>query len=77
MARFFDYQPVAEEAGITPDDLGALRRRVEADHPGDEMMAELRLLRMCRAIQTGKCSLTDALKPEPEPRGLATTPTEG
>ena len=51
MAKFFDYQPLADDAGIASDDLEALRRRVEADYPGDEMM--------------------------PEPRGLATTPTEG
>ena len=66
MSEFFDYESVAAEAGLPQDQLDALRRRVEADYPDDPMMVELRLLRICHAIQSGACTPDDALKPEPE-----------
>lgn len=64
MSKFFDYERVAAEAGISPADLDALRRRVQADYANDEMMCELRLLRTCHAIAAGKCTVADALKSE-------------
>ena len=66
MSEFFDYESVAAEAALTQDQLDALRRRVEADYPDDPMMVELRLLRICHAIQSGACTFDQALKPEPE-----------
>lgn len=66
MSEFFDYESAAAEAGLTERQLEALRRRVEADYPDDPMMVELRLLRICHAIQAAACTLDDALKPEPK-----------
>jgi hypothetical protein len=61
MPRFFDYETVATEAGIPPGDLEALSQRVRADHPHDEMMFELRMLRTCTAIRDARCTLAEAL----------------
>jgi hypothetical protein len=64
MARFFDYESVAAEAGICQSDLDALRSRFQADYPGDELMCELRLLRVCHAVGSGRCTVAEALRPE-------------
>ena len=68
MSRFFDYERVAADAGISPADLDALRQRVQADYANDEMMCELRLLRTCHAIAAGKCTIADALRPDHDAR---------
>ncbi len=62
MTSYFDYQVAADEAGISADDLAALRQRVEADYPS-RMLRELHLLEICRAIGAGEKTLADALKP--------------
>ena len=76
MTSFFDYETVATQAGITPAELGALRQRVRADHPDDDMMAELRLLRTCRAIASGQCTGAEALKPEDDARRAPSLPRQ-
>jgi len=73
MADFFDYETVAAEAGISQGDLDALRQHVQADYPDDELMCELRLLRLCHAVANGKCSVAEALRPERPPRAAAAT----
>lgn len=67
MARFFDYEAAAREADIPPSDLAALETRVRGEYAGDEMLAELRLLRICTAVREGKCSLAEAMQPEKQP----------
>lgn len=64
MPRFFDYERVAREAGIADDDLNRLRESVRADHPNDDMLYELRLLRTCKAIKRGRCTIAEALDPQ-------------
>ena len=64
MSEYFDYEKVAREAGISPEDLEKLRHQAMDDYRGDMMMAELRLLRTCRAIRRGRCTVAEALAPE-------------
>lgn len=60
--EYFDYQSAAAEAGITPDQLATLYRLVVADYAGDLNLAELRLLRTCRAVRDGHVSAAEAIR---------------
>lgn len=62
MHRYYDYEAAAAEAGISADDLAALRRKVEADYPS-EMLREMHLQALCRAIGRGECTVAEALQP--------------
>ena len=66
--RYFDYETVAQDAGIAADALQELRRLIRKEFPHDEMMYELHLLRACRAIREGRLTLEDALQSE-QPTG--------
>lgn len=59
--RYFDYQSVAKEAGITPAQLSQIIERVRRDYPGDEMLCELHVLRACRAIQDRRVTIEQVL----------------
>jgi hypothetical protein len=61
----FDYQRVANEIGLTPEQLQALERRVREDFPHDEMLFELHMLRMCMSLQEGRTTLERVLRTEP------------
>ena len=62
VARYFDWEAAAERAGISPADLAAIRRRVERDYPS-EMLREMHLEAICKAIGAGERTVADALKP--------------
>ena len=62
MGRYFDYEEAAAQAGISRDDLEAIRRRVESDYAGD-LLRELHLMRICREIGRGTSSVADAIEP--------------
>jgi hypothetical protein len=59
---YFDYQSVAREAGLTDQQVEALRRLVLAEVPDDPMMSELRLLRVCMAIRDGHATVDEVLR---------------
>lgn len=63
----FDYQSVADEIGLTPEQVRALEQSVREEFPHDDMLFELHMLRACLAIQEGDVTLEEALEPEPEP----------
>ena len=65
--EYFDYQSVARDAGITAEDLARLIERVRRDFPCDQMLRELHVLRMCRAILRRRVTLQQALA-EPSAR---------
>ncbi len=69
--RYFDYEKVAEEAKLSPEQLALLSEIARKDFPTDDMLYELYLLRMCMAIASGHLTLSAALKPEPEPISFA------
>ncbi len=62
--RYFNYEKIASEAGVSADTLAALREKVRQEFPKDDMMYELHLLRVCVALKDKRLSLEDALKPD-------------
>ncbi len=62
--RYFDYEKMADKAGVSADTLDALRGKVRQEFPKDDMLYELHLLRVCMAIRDKHLSLEDALKPD-------------
>jgi len=63
--RYFDFESVACEAGIPPDQMKALRQSMRLEFPSDEMMYELHVLRACMAVRDGHVRLQDVLRPQP------------
>ena len=53
----FDYQSIARDAGIPEEKLREIREIMEAEFPGDEMMASLHVLRACMAVRDGHVTL--------------------
>ena len=62
--RYFDYEKIANKAGVSGDTLDALREKVRHEFPKDDMMYELHLLRVCMALKDKSLSLEDALMPD-------------
>ncbi|MBM3497916.1 MAG: hypothetical protein FJX74_04515 [Armatimonadetes bacterium] len=61
-ARMFAWEHVAAEAGITPGQLAAIERAVRQEFPHDDMLYELHVLRACRAIRSGTCTVEQILR---------------
>ena len=61
-AKYFDYEVAAREAGLSREDLDALRCRVASDYPS-RMLREMHLHTICKAIGAGQKTVADALKP--------------
>lgn len=51
--HYFDYERVAREAGLGPDEVGRIGRVVRADYPTDDMLYELHMLRAVKAVRDG------------------------
>jgi len=66
--RYFNFQDVAREAGLSSAQLKALCKRIREDFPQDTMMFELHVLRACLAIRDGRATLEEALSAEPAAR---------
>ena len=66
--KYFNYEKVAAEAGISPEKLQELEERIRQEFPSDEMMYELHVLRACMAVRDGHIKLADALGTEPAAR---------
>jgi len=58
---YFDYETVAREAGISPQDLAAICESMRLEFPTDDMMWELHVLRACMAIRDGHLSVQQAI----------------
>jgi len=67
MAKHFDYIAAARQAGLSDDDLAALRHRVEGEYHS-ELLREMHLHRICTAIARGECTLDEALHHTPDLR---------
>ena len=67
MGKYFDVVAAAEQAGLTAEQLAALRRRIEADYRSD-ILREMHLHRLCTAIARGRCTLEEALTHQPDLR---------
>ena len=64
--RYFDFEKLACEAGISADKMRELCQIIRREFPGDDMMYELHILRACMAIRDGNVSLEDVIHTEPE-----------
>jgi hypothetical protein len=58
---FFDYLPAARDAGLSNDQIRLLYSAILKDYRGDQMLAELRMLRTCLAIQSGHATYEQAM----------------
>ena len=59
---YFDYESAAHEAGLTEDQLAAVKEAVRHEFPTDDMMWELHVLRACLAIKDGHATLEDVTR---------------
>jgi hypothetical protein len=59
--RYFAFENVAREAGISDDRLQELCRATRREFLHDDMMYELHVLRACMAVRDGLISLEAAL----------------
>ena len=59
---YFDYESAANEAGLTEDQLAAVKEIVRQEFPTDDMMWELHVLRTCLAIRDGHATLADVTR---------------
>ena len=64
----FNYDRVAEQAGISALRLRELCEVMRREFPADDMLYELHVLRACMAVRDGLVSLDDAIRPEPTPQ---------
>ncbi|HET6456104.1 MAG TPA: hypothetical protein VFI02_16990 [Armatimonadota bacterium] len=60
--NYFDYESAAHEAGLTEDQLSAVKEAVRQEFPTDDMMWELHVLRACLAIKDGHATLEDVTR---------------
>jgi hypothetical protein len=58
---YFDYESVAREARLTPEQLRRVAETVRRDYPFDEMLFELHVMRACRAIRDGAVTLAEVI----------------
>ena len=64
--RYFDYETIAQRAGIPEEKLKELCKLVRQEFPRDNMMYELHLLRACQSISEGHITLDEAIRVEKE-----------
>ena len=57
----FEFETVAQEAGISIGDLEAIKQAVREEFPNDDMMWELHVLRACSAIRDGVATMADVI----------------
>ena len=57
--RYFDYESVARESGISDSDLEIIKNAVRADYPSDDMTWELHVLRGCTAVRDGHVTVEE------------------
>ena len=62
--KYFDYAPVAREAGIPDQRLTELCRRMRGEFPSDDMLYELHVLRTCMSVRDGLVTLEQVLQAE-------------
>ena len=58
--EYFDYDKIAREAGISEEDVSAIREAMRIEFPTDDMMWELHVLRACMAIRDGHLTAEQA-----------------
>jgi hypothetical protein len=74
--EYFDYETMARDAGLNPEQLGLLANTVRGEFPSDLMLFELHMLRACRAIRDGSVKLEQILARPTGGDSSRRTPTE-
>ena len=59
--RYFDCEHAAREAGISDDNLEAIKQAMRGEFPDDDMLWELHVLRACNAVRDGQATIEDVL----------------
>ena len=59
--RYFDYETIARQAGVSVDKLARLVESLAEAEPNDPMLAELHTLRAVMAIKEGRLTIEEAL----------------
>ena len=57
--RYFDYETVARESGISESDLDIIKEAMRTEYPTDDMVWELHILRACSAVRDGHATIED------------------
>lgn len=60
--KFFDFEAVAKQAGISDEDVSKIVEVVRVEFPQDDMMRELHILRACMAIRDGQVTVEEVLR---------------
>ncbi|HPO14394.1 MAG TPA: hypothetical protein PLI09_13210 [Candidatus Hydrogenedentes bacterium] len=60
--EYFNYEKVAQEAGISADQLTQLCQVIEHEFPNDRMLFELHVLRACMAVVQGAVTIEEILR---------------
>ena len=55
--RYFDYERIAREAGMSAENLERLCRLIRKEFPHDDMMYELHVMRACKIVRDGHYTL--------------------
>ncbi|MBI3735603.1 hypothetical protein HY256_03710 [Candidatus Sumerlaeota bacterium] len=63
--HYFDYKKIADEAGLSPDQLQRLCKVIREEYPDDDMLYELHVLRACRALRDGAYSFEEIISGQP------------
>jgi hypothetical protein len=63
--RYFDYESVAEEAGIPREKLDLICEMLRREYPDDEVAYELHVLRACNSVNDGRSTVEQLLGPVP------------
>jgi hypothetical protein len=61
--RYFDYERVAEEAGIPREKLDLIRQLLRREYPDDDVLYELHVLRACNSVKEGRTTVERLLGP--------------
>lgn len=72
----FDYVTPARAAGLTDSQIGLLVVRWREEYGDDQHLLELRLLRVCTALLTGKVTLAEAIGAD-SPQGQVVAEDDG
>jgi hypothetical protein len=62
MEPMFDYQAVARELHVPPEQLAELEAVVRSQYGSDEMLFELRMLRTLDVVAEGRLTLPEAIR---------------
>ena len=63
--RYFDYESVAKEAGISREKLDLISEMLRREFPNDDVLYELHVLRACNSVKEGRTTLEQLIGPVP------------